>query len=147
VRPINRIVVHHSASRAGSHSWEDMRRWHLAKGWADIGYHFGIVDDGKGWEVKVGRPVDQVGAHAKGFNTGSIGVCFEGNFEDHRMPWEQFAAGVTLIARLCAKYGVAPERVQGHRELPYATACPGRYFPIHALRGALRDYAAGNWPA
>lgn len=145
MRPLKQIILHHSASKAGDHSWEDIRKWHLARGWSDIGYHYGIVDDGDGWQTKVGRPVEIAGAHAKGFNADSIGICFEGNFDKHRMPQGQIEVGIQLIARLVAKYGIALDAIKGHRDLPYATACPGRYFPMHQIRGGVRDIIINDW--
>lgn len=38
-----KLVIHHSASNAGDHTWKDIKSWHLAKGWDDIGYHYGIT--------------------------------------------------------------------------------------------------------
>ena len=152
MRPLSLIVLHHSASRAGDHSWEDIRKWHILPkskggkhGFDDIGYHYGIVDDGDGWAVKIGRPLEIAGAHAKGFNANSIGICFEGNFDKHRMPQGQVEVGIQLIARLVAKHGIALEAIKGHRDLPYATACPGKFFPMHQIRGGVRDIIINDW--
>lgn len=152
MRPIDLIVIHHSASLAGAHTWEDIRRWHLAKGWADIGYHWGVVFDGDGWTVKPGRVEEDAGAHAKGFNQRSIGVCFEGNYDVDQLPAPAFDFGVELVWEICKRHGLvhkfgpppvhttsAAWFVKGHRELPYATACPGRHFPINRLRGVIAD--------
>lgn len=52
-----------------------MRENHKARGFADISYHLIIQPDG---ECVNGRPLNQIGAHVKGHNTGSIGICLVG---------------------------------------------------------------------
>ena len=141
MRQIDLIVLHHSASRAATHTWEEIRQWHLAKGWADIGYHFGVVNDEGRWQVKQGRPVAIVGAHAKGFNAHSIGVCFEGNFNETSMPLEQFNLGFRLVADLAEACAVPLSRIQMHRALPYPTECPGARFPYDDMIAAIRARA------
>ena len=120
------IVLHHAASVECS--VEDVHRWHLANGWSGIGYHFFIRKDGSVWR---GRPEDTVGAHTKGYNSNSIGICFEGNFETEAMPDAQKKAGIELVAYLKEKYSV--ESVKGHGELK-ATACPGKNFPLDEIK-------------
>jgi hypothetical protein len=140
VRRLDTIVLHHSASKAANHTWEDIRKWHLARGWNAIGYHFGVVFDSGQWLVKPGRPIEQVGAHAKGFNAHSVGICFEGNFSETEMPPEQFALGVSLISTLLFAHPTIV-KVVGHRDLPYPTECPGKLFPFNQMIGAVHDVA------
>lgn len=85
VREINNIIWHCSASPEGRpDTAEAIREWHISKGWSDIGYHFIIELDG---EVKVGRPVDVVGAHVRGHNDDSIGICYIGGMtKDGKSP-------------------------------------------------------------
>lgn len=139
MRTINRIFLHHTASRMGTHTWEEIRQWHLKKGWADIGYHYGIVNDAGSFAVMIGRPVENIGAHVKGHNKDSIGVAFEGDFETNTLGREMYALGVALVSDLCWKFGVEPSNVLGHCEAPYATQCPGKWFPLNEMRGAIRD--------
>ena len=64
MRNINKIIVHCSATPEGkAFSVADIRRWHLQRGFSDIGYHFVIYLDGS---VHVGRPLAKAGAHCKG---------------------------------------------------------------------------------
>ena len=72
------IILHHAAMNG---SVQDIHRVHLNKDYSGIGYHYYIRKDGSIWE---GRPVDMIGAHAQGSNSNSIGVCFEGNFENEK---------------------------------------------------------------
>ena len=75
------VVLHHAAAQKCTA--EDIHQWHLANGWAGIGYHFFVRKDGS---VYRGRPIDTVGAHTYGENNETIGICFEGNFEEEEMP-------------------------------------------------------------
>ena len=67
-----RIILHHAA--AVTCTARQIHQWHLANGWAGIGYHFFVRKDGR---VYRGRPEDTVGAHAGNNNYDSIGICFE----------------------------------------------------------------------
>jgi N-acetylmuramoyl-L-alanine amidase len=79
MRKINKIILHCTATPEGRHTTvEDIRRWHKAQGWSDIGYHYVVYLDGS---VHEGRPVDIVGAHTKGHNTGSISVVYVGGID------------------------------------------------------------------
>ena len=53
----------------------------LKRGWRDIGYHFVIGLDG---QVHEGRPIEETGAHTKGHNFDSIGICYIGGVEAER---------------------------------------------------------------
>jgi hypothetical protein len=103
----------------------DIDRWHRAKGWLMIGYHFVIRRNG---EIEIGRPVDAVGAHVEGYNSISVGICLvggvdaKGKSEDNftNSQWETLAK---LVRELKAKYPNA--KVQGHRDFPkVAKDCP-----------------------
>jgi len=76
MRNINKIILHTSYTPAGrEHDVEDIRAWHKAKGWKDVGYHYIIKIDGT---IEQGRPLDNIGAHCSGQNQGSIGICYIG---------------------------------------------------------------------
>lgn len=76
MRKINLVVIHCSASDNPNHDdWRVITKWHMERGWSDIGYHYVIHKDGG---VHVGRAIHLTGAHAKGFNRGSIGICLTG---------------------------------------------------------------------
>ena len=79
MRLVKEIIIHCSATREGQQvSVDTIRDWHLAKGWNDIGYHFYIDLDGT---INKGRNIDKVGAHCKGHNRNSIGLCYCGGVE------------------------------------------------------------------
>ncbi len=75
-RPISEIIFHCTATPEGKDfTVADIRAWHKARGWTDIGYHYVIYRDGR---IMLGRPVGQVGSHVAGHNTGTIGVAYVG---------------------------------------------------------------------
>jgi N-acetylmuramoyl-L-alanine amidase len=122
------IAIHCSATHPSQNvGAAEIRRWHRARGWVDIGYHFIIRRDGI---VERGRPQNTIGAHVEGFNSTSVGVCLVGGVterninkaEDNFTP-AQWAALKTLVTTLRELYPNAV--VQGHRDFPKVTkACP-----------------------
>lgn len=75
-RNIKEIIVHCSATPEGKDfTVADIKRWHLARGFSDIGYHYVIYRDGS---IHTGRDESIIGAHCTGHNTNSIGVCYIG---------------------------------------------------------------------
>jgi N-acetyl-anhydromuramyl-L-alanine amidase AmpD len=109
----------------------EVRRWHTQdRGWKDIGYHFLIDRDGT---LAEGRPLDQVGAHTQGHNTGTVGISLFGGhgsaatdqFSDHYTQVQDKALRA-LIDDLRATYKIT--KVNGHN-LYAAKACPGFNVP------------------
>lgn len=125
MRTINKIILHCTATPEGrNHTLADVRRWHLAQGFSDIGYHYLITLDGVVWE---GRPLERIGAHCKGHNTGSVGVCYVGGLapdgrtpRDTRTPAQRRALRA-LVTLLLLRFPRAT--VHGHCEFA-AKACP-----------------------
>ena len=83
-RSIQYIVVHCSATRANiPFTEEQLLKCHLQRGFKCIGYHFYITRDG---ELHHCRPVSEPGAHVRGFNRHSIGICYEGGLDENGYP-------------------------------------------------------------
>lgn len=125
-----RIVVHHAAS-AGDVDAATVHQWHLANGWAGIGYHFLVRMNGS---IERGRPENVVGAHAKGANGDSIGICLAGNIDKTPPTAPQMASLLALIRELFTCYGQLT--VIRHMDVN-PTTCPGRYFPWSQLQAEL----------
>lgn len=121
----NRIILHHA--EASNCTAEDIHRWHLANGWSGAGYHFLVRKDGTIYRL---RPEDKVGAHAGGNNSDSIGICFEGKYQEEIMPEVQKKAGQELVAYLKEKYNII--KVQRHSDV-CNTSCPGKNFPFDEI--------------
>lgn len=119
-RTTNWIVLHCSATRGIQDiGAADIRKWHKAKGWADIGYAFVIRRNGK---VERGRAQDDVGSHVQGHNLDSLGICLVGGLDNktwkpvNNFTAAQWASLKTLVAQLVKTYPKA--RVIGHRDFP-----------------------------
>lgn len=117
-RMINLIVVHCSASRVDRDFTEfDLDTCHRRRGMNGPGYHYYVRKNGA---IKLTRPTDRIGAHARGYNANSIGVCYEGGLDkqghpaDTRTPWQRHSLRVLIRALLMDHPGC---RVCGHRDL------------------------------
>ena len=126
MRNIKEIIVHCSATREGQNiPVETIRKWHVeGRGWTDIGYHFYIDINGN---IYKGRDISRSGAHCKGHNRYSIGICYCGGVEaDGKTPKDtrldcQKEALTAVLRTLKAMY---PDAVI-HSHNDYATkACP-----------------------
>ena len=118
MRKINYLIIHCSATREDHpYTVADLQSDHLSRGFQSIGYHYYIRRDGT---VTNTRPIELVGAHVKGCNKHSIGICYEGgldargNPQDTRTP-EQRSALRLLVYQLLKQFRDA--RVCGHRDL------------------------------
>ena len=123
---IEYIAIHCSATkRSIDVTAEKINEWHKRRGWDEIGYHFFIR---KGGHIEIGRDLDERGAHVKGFNTNSWGVCLEGGLNENGKPEdnfdeEQYTSLKVLISTL--KLMAYNAQVKGHNEFPnVAKACP-----------------------
>jgi N-acetylmuramoyl-L-alanine amidase len=112
MRKIDKIIIHCADTPEGKYfDIEDIRDWHLQNGWSDVGYHFVILLDGT---IQIGRTLDKIGAHTKGYNSNSIGVCYIGGAKgvDTRTN-EQKTSLIYLIGALKRMFKAD---VYGHRD-------------------------------
>jgi len=117
MRKIDTIILHCSATREGQDfSVDTIRKWHIGS-------------------VHEGRPVEKIGAHCKGKNTGSIGICYIGGVEaDGKTPKdtmteEQDIAMVNLIQALRLEHKENGKiSLHGHNEFA-PKACPSFSVP------------------
>jgi hypothetical protein len=118
-RFVDRVFVHCSASDHASHdNVATMRRWHLDRGWRDVGYHLFIRKSGM---LEDGRPLEETPAAQAGNNMGTIAICLHGLKED-RFTKDQF----DTLRALCLEINNAYDGAltfHGHREVA-AKACP-----------------------
>lgn len=124
-RNIKEIIVHCSATPEGKDfTVSDIKRWHLQRGFSDIGYHWVVYRDGT---IVSGRPESISGAHCTGHNSISIGVCYIGGCasdgktpKDTRTPAQKDAL-IKILKSLKSRYAKAS--IHGHREFANK-ACP-----------------------
>ncbi len=83
-RDIKKIIIHCTGTKKGDRiSREQIKKWHLERGFEDIGYHYIIGQDGN---VQIGRPLHLVGAHCYGQNDDSIGIAYVGGLDESGNP-------------------------------------------------------------
>ena len=135
-----RIIIHCSATKNGvSVSANVIRKFHMEEnGWSDIGYHLTIDVDGT---LEMGRPLNEIGAHCRGENHNSIGICLIGT---DRFSSAQFMALYYELKTLHQCFDIPPWRIYCHNQFKSAIeqgkTCPG--FEIGEL---LAWYCGGYW--
>jgi flagellar hook assembly protein FlgD len=162
-------VVHHTAGPSGSSPAQaaaivrGIEAYHVkSNGWNDIGYNFLVDRWGNVYEGRFGgvdKPV--IGAHALGFNTGSVGVALIGTYTSAPPPpaqlqglekllaWRLDLAHIDPLSTVIATSGgnekfsagtqIALRAVSGHRDTG-STSCPGN--ALYALLGSVRAKVA-----
>jgi N-acetylmuramoyl-L-alanine amidase len=150
-RKVSHLVVHCTDSLWGNA--ETVRRWHLEKGWKDIGYHFvilngrltkfmkvpemdGIIEHGRLLDADGFLEDNEVGAHALGYNASSLGVVLVGvkKFTD-----AQFMALAGLCRLMSDQFGFSLRNVAGHYEVPSGKE-QGKTCPNFDMRWFRKDY-------
>ena len=118
------IIIHCAATKPSMNvDATVIDRWHRERGWLKIGYHYVISRDGS---IEIGRNEDTVGAHAKGYNSTSIGICLVGGMSEDGEPVsnfteEQLLMLTRLVDGLKTKY--PDSKVIGHNNVSSKT-CP-----------------------
>lgn len=118
MRKIDMIVIHCSATRVDVPlSPRQLEEMHRKRGFDGCGYHYYVRRDG---EICTMRPVDRPGAHAKGYNQHSIGVCYEGGLDEQGRPadtrTELQKRSLRVLVRVLAM-DFQTRRIVGHRDL------------------------------
>lgn len=125
MRRISLIIIHCSGVRPEqSSSATRIRGWHRSLGWSDIGYHYVVLRDGT---IERGRPEAVPGAHCRGHNSHSIGICYEGGLDADGHPADtrteaQKRSMLALVAELKQRYPKA--LILGHNHFNRNKACP-----------------------
>jgi len=142
MKEIKKIIIHCSDSDFGSASVIDT--WHKARGWDGVGYHYVLTngvqescrkykgsDDGI---IQEGRNVEKQGAHVRGHNSDSLGICLIGRH--HFTGKQMFDALPTLLNFLFETYKLTPDNIFGHNEFNPEKTCPN--FSVNDLRNLLK---------
>lgn len=112
------IVIHCSATKPSADIGADeIDKWHTQRGWRGIGYAAVIRRSGR---IEFGRHFDEIGAHVRGHNEHSVGVCMIGGTDEHgraqnNFTPEQFAGLRMILGVLSSAYPGA--QILGHRDL------------------------------
>jgi len=127
MRYIDTIIIHCSYTMPSMDiGAEEIRDWHVNdNGWNDIGYHYVSRRNG---DIEKGRDDSVIGAHARGANKSSIGVCLiggraENGGNEDNFTNDQFIALAGLIGDLEWQFGDV--EVIGHYDVPDSgKTCP-----------------------
>ena len=125
MRKINYIVVHCSATREGcTLTSEALEAEHRRRGFRTTGYHYYIRRDGT---VLGTRSLELPGAHCRGHNKYSIGICYEGGLDADCCPkdtrtLEQRGSLLALLRELRRQFPKA--LIVGHHDLNPMKECP-----------------------
>lgn len=127
MRPIKSFVVHCADTPASMDiGVEEIDQWHRQRGWVGIGYHYVIRRDGT---VEEGRPVELPGAHVRGHNKYTIGICLVGGKGGFNFTIAQMDALRILKIQLEQRFGSKPW--VGHKDLDSSKTCPN--FDVKSL--------------
>lgn len=144
MRPIDKIIIHCSDSpRHLDFGMLNINDWHRERGFKAssnglyCGYHYVIKFDGT---IEHGRLESDIGAHCKGHNYSSIGICLIG---DGDYPAKQMQSLFKLIEDIMNRYGLDVKHVFGHCEFNPTKTCPN--FPsMDRFRDDLELYLKGG---
>ena len=179
------VVVHHTA---GTNNYSAGQSASIVRGiyyyhavtldWGDIGYNFlidkyGTVFEGRSGSVAAPAGEMSVGAHARGVNTGTMGLSMMGDYSsvspsDAQLSsvgkmagWFLRRAGITdangwaglnvwTTERYQAGSTISMPRILGHRDVGY-TSCPGNvgYSKLGTIRTIAQQQISGSggWKA
>ena len=179
------VVVHHTA---GTNNYSAGQSASIVRGiyyyhavtldWGDIGYNFlidkyGTVFEGRSGSLAAPAGKMSVGAHARGVNTGTMGLSMMGDYSsvspsDAQLSsvgkmagWFLRRAGITdangwaglnvwTTERYQAGSTISMPRILGHRDVGY-TSCPGNvgYSKLGTIRTIAQQQISGSggWKA
>lgn len=147
------IVVHTAGLEMRNCDRDFIHELHLNNGWDGIGYHYVIIDDKHGkfpdGTLQIGRDIRKPGAHVKGLNHMSAGICCVGHGDITPFTRKQTESLIALVSDLLTRFDLTPDRVIGHREVnrlaregiigrEFATSktCPGNLVDMDQIRKA-----------
>ena len=118
-RMVDLIVIHCSATKETSRLTPlALDRMHRQRGFNGCGYHYYIERDGK---INSMRPSEKVGAHARGYNAHSLGICYEGGLDKNGRAadtrTERQKVSLRALVKVLRQLYPTINRVVGHRDL------------------------------
>lgn len=123
MRKINEIIIHCSATDTAGYNFLAIKRDHVKhRGFSDIGYHFGIDWEG---DIHILRPINKAGAHCRGKNRYSIGICVLGLQAFNSIQMEQLGR---LVDTLCMIFSLKKEDIKPHNFYNKNKTCPNFNF-------------------
>ncbi|WP_099192248.1 peptidoglycan recognition protein family protein [Tepidibacter mesophilus] len=133
------IVIHHSATDTGD--IESFRRYHISKGWRDVGYHYVINKEGS---LQKGRVENDTAAACKEakMNYKGIHICLTGNFDNYEPNNNQFATLIKIVNDIMKRHNIPTNNIKKHTDYAHYKSCPGLKFPwtrfINIMKGEIK---------
>ena len=137
-----KIIVHHTADASrgpqlGKVNQDHRKKWEFRSSLGSyVGYHYFIEKDGAVWQTRDER---EEGAHTRGHNLDSIGICLAGDFDLESPTGNQKLSLVKVVDRLAKIYQIPPYEIHPHR-LFAATSCYGLRLSDSWAREEYRSY-------
>lgn len=137
-----KIIVHHSGDADRADQFAKINEYHKSLEFPQsslgyyIGYHYLINREGTLTQC---RDESDEGAHCKGLNFASIGVCLEGNFNIEQPTEAQKKSLGNLLVELCEKYFLDVMDIYPHRAFRN-TDCYGNSLDNNWARILYLDY-------
>jgi len=141
---VHNIIIHHSAgSNTDTNYIQVVRNIYIfhtqVRGWSDIGYNYLISQDGtvfKGRDPGTLAQDEVLGAHFCSSNTGTLGICVLGNYEEVPVPEAAFSSLTEMLTWKLGEDSLNPSGYYPHPLNPFlfviaghrdgcATECPG----------------------
>jgi len=158
------IVIHTAAFDGMDCDRDLIDQWHKARKWNGIGYHFVILNNKHSSKadgtLEYGRPKNIQGAHIKGLNSRSLGICCIGHGDKNDFTTKQYEILYRLLKELMIEFSVPVEKVIGHSEInnlvntgeissQYRTSktCPGTKVDMNAIRLHLQEKTSEDEPS
>lgn len=129
ISDIKKLIIHCSDSSFGDAATID--RWHKERGWSGIGYHYvilnGVIEKRQAYNpdidgiIQKGRDWHKIGAHCKGQNRDSIGICLIGR---HHFTAKQLLVSLPSLIIMLGDLGIGAENIFCHSEFSSHKTCP-----------------------
>lgn len=123
-----KIIWHHSAVNSKLDQFEGINNYHKSKNFpiSSLGFYAGYhyIIEYSGQVIKC-KEENEIGAHARGQNHKSIGICLCGNFSLFMPSDEQKEAAKELINEIIDRRKIPISAIEPHRQHS-ATECPGK---------------------
>jgi N-acetylmuramoyl-L-alanine amidase len=113
---------------------EDIDLWHRERGFVCIGYHWVIRRTGV---IEKGRKENEIGAHTRGRNINTIGICYIGSYLPTPPQLESFCQ---LYREIKKRHKIGWENWLGHHEINAGKDCPGFQMDIFRKILSLCEY-------
>jgi len=137
MRSIKKIIIHCSDTPDDMEiGRKEIHLWHTdprpnGNGWRDIGYHAVVRRDGT---VEVGRPTAENGAHVRGHNHDSLGICWIGRDQPSAIQYQSLLA---KVLEWCLWLDIPSSEIYGHCEFDKMKTCPN--MDIEKFRNEIKE--------